>query len=75
MALYKKDIRKAIRDFKNEENEQRRSAGEEELQIKNAEINKKGNVRFKFGNLFVRVVRDKKKGGVKIIKRNDNSTI
>ncbi len=75
MALYKKDIRKAIRDFKNEENEQRRSAGEEELQIKNAEIKKNGNVSFKFGNLFVRVVRDKKKGGVKIIMRNNNSTI
>mgnify|MGYP003400266699 FL=1 len=75
MALYKKDIRKAIREFKNEEDELRRSAGEEELQIKNAGINKKGSVSFKFGNLFVRVVRNKKKGGVKIIKRNDNSTI
>jgi len=75
MALYKKDIRKAIRDYKNEENELRRSAGEEELQIKNAGINKKGNVSFKFGNQFVRVVRNKKKGGVKIIKKNDNSTI
>lgn len=71
MALYKKDMREALRAFRNKVNEQRCSAGGEKLQYKEARMNKKNHVTCKLGNLFIRAVRDTKKGGVKIIKKEN----